>query len=62
MGWNAADARMLSDNLRGALNQGAYVMQALRSKMSDANGTKPVLNPLVYDSLKRAALIVRLMK
>ena len=62
MGWNPADGKLLSDNLRGALNQGAYVMQALRSRMSDVHGSKPVLNPLVYDSIKWAALIVRMLK
>ena len=35
MGWKQADADKLSKNLQGALNQGAYVMQALRSGMSD---------------------------
>ena len=62
MGWTGPDADKLSKNLQGALNQGAYVMQALRSGMSDVHGSKRVLNPLVYDSLKWAALIVRMLK
>lgn len=53
---------MLAHNLRGALNQGAYVMQTLRSRMGDVHGSKPVLKPLVFDSLKWAALLVRVMK
>lgn len=62
MGWDTADAKLFSNNLRGALNQGAYVMQALRSRMSDVHGSKPVLNPLVYDALKWTALIIRMLK
>ena len=62
MGWAEADAQRLSQNLQGALNQGAYVMQALRSGMSDVHGSKRALSSLVYDSLKWAALIVRMLK
>ena len=62
MGWSKLEADKLSKNLQGALNQGAYVMQALRSGMSDVHGSKRVLNPLVYDALKWAALIVRMLK
>ena len=62
LGWEKADADTLANNLRGALNQGAYVMQALRSRMSDVHGSKHVLKPLVFDSLKWAALIVRMLK
>ena len=62
LGWGEADVAILAKNLRGALTQGAYVMQALRSKMSDIHGSKRVLKPLVFDSLKWAALIVRMLK
>ena len=62
LGWKETDAAKLSKNLQGALNQGAYVMQTLRSRMSDVHGSKRVLNPLVFDSLKWAALIVRMLK
>ena len=62
LGWEQADADKLANNLRGALNQGAYVMQTLRSRMSDVHGSKRVLKPLVFDSLKWAALIVRMLK
>ena len=62
LGWNQADAEKLAQNLRGALNHGAYVMQTLRSRMGDVHGSKPVLKPLVFDSLKWAALLVRVMK
>jgi hypothetical protein len=62
LGWEEAYANTLTNNLRGALNQGAYVMQALRSGMSDVHGSKYALRPLVFDSLKWAALIVRMLK
>ena len=45
-------------NIEGALNQGAFVMQSLRSRMADVHGTKPVLRSLVFESLKWAELIV----
>ena len=62
LGWNPADAEKLAQNFRGALNHGAYVMQTLRSRMGDVHGSKPALKPLVFDSLKWAALLVRVMK
>ena len=62
LGWEPTDADRLAQNVRGALNQGAYVMQTLRSKMSDVHGSKAVLRPLVFDSLKWAALIIRILK
>ena len=62
LGWEEADADKLAKNLQGALNQGAYVMQTLRSRMSDVHGSKRVLKSLVFDSLRWAALIVRMLK
>ena len=62
LGWESSDADVLVKNLYGALNQGAFVMQSLRSKMSDVHGSKHVLQPLVFDSLKWAALMVRMLK
>jgi hypothetical protein len=61
LGWNQGDIKMFKDNLSGALKQGAFVMQKLRSEMSDVHGTKPILKPLVFDSIKWAALIVRML-
>ena len=61
VGWEANKADMLADNLRGALNQSANVMQALRSGMSDVHGSRRVVPALVFDSLKWAALIVRML-
>jgi len=61
LGWNQNDIGMFKQNLAGALNQGAFVMQKLRSEMSDVHGTKPILKPLVFDSIKWAALIVRML-
>lgn len=62
LGWNEEDANRLVDNLKGSLNQGANVMQTLRSRMSDVHGSKTVLEPLVFDSIKWASLILRMLK
>jgi hypothetical protein len=51
-GWDTKTA----GNFRGALSQGAFVMQTLRSKMDDVHGSKPILKPLVFDVLKWAEL------
>jgi hypothetical protein len=59
LGWDEATLKPFSQNFKGALNQGAYVMQTLRSKMGDVHGTKPILKPLVFDALKWAELFVR---
>lgn len=60
--WADDDIKRFNENLKGSLNQAAYIMQTLRSKMGDVHGTRPVLKPLVFDSLKWAALIIRLLK
>ena len=62
LGWEDLDIEQFKNNFKGALNHGANVMQKLRSKMGDVHGTKPVLKPLVFDSLKWAELIVRSLK
>ena len=59
LGWNENDIKMFQKNFEGAMNQGAYVMQTLRSKMGDVHGTKKILKPLVFDCLKWAELILR---
>ena len=59
LGWDPSDIMPFCKNFEGALNQGAYVMQTLRSRMGDVHGTKPILKPLVFDSLKWAQLLVR---
>ena len=61
LGWSQRDAKALADNIRGALNQAAFVLQTLRSRMGDVHGTKPILKPLVFDCIKWATLIVRLL-
>lgn len=58
LGWPQADVSPFKKNLEGALNQGAYVMQTLRSHMGDVHGTKPILRSLVFDCLRWAELIV----
>ncbi len=59
--WNGSGVIPLSKNFKGALNQASYVMQSLRANMSDVHGTKPILKPLVFDSLKWAQIIIRLL-
>lgn len=58
LGWDDAELKPLRESFKGALSQGAYVMQSLRSKMGDVHGTKPILKPLVYDVVKWAELFV----
>jgi hypothetical protein len=62
IGWREDDATRLCQNLKGSLNQAAYVMQSLRSRMGDVHGEKPVLDAVVFDSLKLASVLVSLMK
>jgi hypothetical protein len=62
LGWEAGEIGRVRKNLEGAITQGAYVMQSLRSGMGDVHGTKPVLRPLVFDSIKWATLILRLLQ
>jgi hypothetical protein len=62
LGWTEDEAKLLCHNLKGSLNQAAYVMQSLRSKMSDVHGSKPVLEAAVFDALKLASVLVSLMK
>jgi len=58
IGWPRTDVMPFKKNLEGALNQGAYVMQTLRSHMGDVHGTKPILHSLVFDCLRWAELLV----
>lgn len=59
--WKDSDITKFTDNLRKSLNQAAYVMQTLRSNMSDVHGTKPVIKSLAFDTIKWAQIIVRLL-
>lgn len=61
IGWSEADYKPLSANIEGSLNQAAFVMQKLRSDMGDVHGTKPVISALVYDSIKWASLLLRVL-
>ncbi|MDE2759485.1 MAG: hypothetical protein OXH90_04190 [Paracoccaceae bacterium] len=62
LGWKEEDANNLVHNLQGSLKQGAYVMQSLRSRMGDTHGSKDVLKPIVYDSIKWSSLMLRMLK
>lgn len=61
IGWEEKDINPLSHNLDGSLNQAAFIMQKLRSGMSDVHGTKPVINAIVYDSIKWSLLLLRIL-
>lgn len=61
LGWTDADASRLEQNLKGSMNQAAFVMQTLRARMGDVHGTKPILRPLVFDTVKWATVILRLL-
>ena len=57
--WKESGVDPFCKNLKGSLNQAAFVMQTLRANMSDVHGTKPVLRSLVFDSIKWAEILVR---
>lgn len=59
--WKESGIISFNNNFEGSLNQAAYVMQTLRANMSDVHGTKPVWRPLVFDSIKWAEILVRIM-
>jgi hypothetical protein len=59
--WKGEGVVPFTKNVEGALNQASYIMQSLRVNMSDVHGTKPVLKPLVFDSIKWSQIIVRLL-
>jgi hypothetical protein len=61
LGWDVTEIKPFKENLVKSLNQASYVMQTLRSNMGDVHGSKPILKPLVFDSLKWAALILRIL-
>lgn len=59
--WKEAGLVPFQKNFEGALNQAAFIMQTLRANMADVHGTKPVFKPLVFDSIKWAQILVRLL-
>jgi len=62
LGWPPEGVRRFRENLKGSLNQAAYIMQTLRSRMGDVHGSKPTLEALVFDSIKWATIIVSMLK
>ncbi len=62
LGWDNSDVRLLNKNFEGSLNQASFVLQTLRSKMGDFHGVQPVIMAMVFDSIKWAAIIARLLK
>jgi hypothetical protein len=61
LGWDTNKIKPFRENLTKSLNHAAYVMQTLRANMGDVHGSKPILKPLVFDSIKWASLITRLL-
>jgi hypothetical protein len=70
-GMEQEKARIARENLKGAISHAAYVMQSLRSDLSDAHGTRlttaaitsnPALATLVFDSLKWSMVICSLLR
>lgn len=59
--WQAGEVKTFKENLKGSVNHAALVLQSLRKNMADVHGTKPVIKPLVFDSIKWAQIIVRLL-
>jgi len=62
IGWSEKDAKTLCDNLSKGVGHFAFVMQSLRSKMGDVHGAKPIVESIVFDCQKIAAVILSLMK
>ena len=62
LGWDDNEIKLFIKNLESSMNQGAYVLQTLRSKMGDVHGTKPFLKPLVFVSIKWTEVILRFIK
>ncbi|MHC4198157.1 MAG: hypothetical protein ACYSRP_09680 [Planctomycetota bacterium] len=62
LGWEEGDAHIFYENLKGAINQAANVMERLRSKMGDVHGSKPSLAILAFDSIKWAMIITSLLR
>ncbi|MCX7112954.1 MAG: hypothetical protein NTX45_23125 [Proteobacteria bacterium] len=61
IGWQETSVKQFQENLKGSLNQSAYVMQLLRNNMSDAHGTRPAIKALVFDCIKWAQIIISLL-
>lgn len=62
IGWNSDDAEIFCKNFEGSVNQISYVMQSLRSNMGDTHGSKPVINTLVFDTIKWTIIILSILK
>ncbi|MBD3337652.1 MAG: hypothetical protein GF353_01000 [Candidatus Lokiarchaeota archaeon] len=62
IGWNSSDAEKFCKNFESSINHISYVMQSLRSNMGDTHGSKPVINTLVFDTIKWATVILSILK
>ena len=62
IGWKEDDSKIFCMNLEGSINQISYVLQSLRSNMGDTHGSKPVINTLVFDTIKWAIIISSILK
>jgi len=59
--WKKGDVKLFKSNLKGSIDQATYVLQSLRNNMSDVHTTKPVIKPLIFDGIKWAQIILRLL-
>lgn len=55
--WKKGNIKDFKTNLEGSVNHAAFVLQLLRNNMAGIHGTKPVIKPLVFDSIKWAQII-----
>jgi hypothetical protein len=60
-GWDQKKGEELCERLGKAIGHNAFVMATLRSKMSDAHGSKPTIDALAFNSVKWATIICSML-
>lgn len=61
IGVGEADGKKIAENLNGAINHSAFVLQKLRAIVSDAHGTRPSIRQLAYFSIRWAESVVAML-
>jgi len=61
IGWDQKKGEELCERLGKAIAHNAFVMATLRSKMSDAHGSKPTIDALAFNSVKWATIICSML-
>lgn len=61
IGWEQKKAEELCERLGKAIAHNALIMATLRSKMSDAHGSKPALHTLAFNSVKWSTIICSML-